>query len=66
MDAAFKTAPFSGYTTAQLTRFLNVGAMDDAKANAMAAELVRREAVASGDRSKMTPGERLRAAQSAA
>lgn len=63
-DAAFKTAPFPGYTTEQLEQFLS-GPNDPAVADRMRAEIARRERVAAGDRSVMTPGERLRAAREA-
>lgn len=58
MDAAFKTAPFPGYTTAELEAFIARGS---AKAPAMRLEIERRAKVAAGDRSVMTDGERLRA-----
>ena len=64
-DAAFKTAAFPGYTTAQLRAFIDKEHafethMEDDKYYAMCAELERRERVAGGDVSVMTDGERLR------
>ena len=58
-DAAFKTAPYAAYTTAQLRAFIAEGRGNDV----MAAEITRRERRDAGDRSVMTPGERLRSAQ---
>lgn len=64
-DAAFKTAAFPGYTTKQLRNIIAArkaeGFSDDAQnSSAMRAEIARREAVAQGDESQMTAGERLR------
>ena len=59
MDSAFATAPYSGYTTDQL----RVMAQTSANAAKMLAEIDRRERVAAGDVSVMTPGERLRHAR---
>lgn len=75
-DAAFKTGAYPGYTTAQLRAALdrkedeasgmcNTIPFTDRKnaeevAKKMRAEITRREAVAAGDVSVMTPGERLR------
>jgi len=58
MDSAFETAPYSGYTTDQLRQMVS---RPSANARAMWAEIDRREAVAAGDLSRATPGERLRA-----
>jgi hypothetical protein len=56
-DAAFATAKYPSYTTAQLEGFIAEG-----KGNAaMVGEIERRAAVAAGDFSRATPGERLRA-----
>lgn len=60
-DAAFKTGKYPGYSTAQLREF--VAEQNDRSPGitvAMQAEIARREAVAAGDTSQMTPGERLR------
>jgi hypothetical protein len=59
-DAAFPTAKYPAYTTAQLESFVAAG---NANAAAMSAEIARRARVAAGDRSVMTAGERLRAAR---
>lgn len=57
-DAAFKSAPFAGYTTKELeVRMINA---DDVTAAKMRAEIERRAKRDAGDRSVMTPGERLR------
>ncbi len=60
MDSAFATAPYSGYTTDQLRQMVS---RPSANARAMWAEIDRREKVAAGDMSVMTPGERLRHAR---
>lgn len=67
MDAAFKTAPFPGYTTAELKaavarrreepRILTNNHMIDQ----LEAEIERRAKVEAGDYSVATDGERLRA-----
>lgn len=57
MDSAFATAPYSGYTTDQLRQMVSRPSANAAK---MWAEIERRERVAAGDVSVMTPGERLR------
>jgi hypothetical protein len=59
MDAAFKTAKYPAYTTAQLKKFIaeGVDADDEAK---MTAEIERRAKRDAGDTSVMTPSERLR------
>jgi len=62
MDSAFKTAPYSGYTADQLRQMTSNPSSDDA-ARKMWAEIDRREAVAAGDMSRATVGERLRYAQ---
>jgi len=55
MDNAFASGKFPGYTLEQLRGMqLNHDVL---------CEIERREAVAAGDVSKMTPGERLRAAR---
>ena len=56
MDSAFETAPYSGYTTDQLRQMVSKPSANAAK---MWAEIDRREAVANGDTSVMTAGERL-------
>lgn len=61
MDSAFPTADYPGYTTNELREFLRKKP-DNAK---MSAEIERRERVAQGDVSVMTPGERLRYARKA-
>ena len=58
-DAAFQTAPYPGYTTAQLTAAIAAGRGNPI----MLAEVARRAARDAGDASVMTPGERLRAAR---
>ena len=60
MDSAFKTAPYSGYTTDQLRQMVS---KPSAKARDMWAEIDRREAVANGDMTHATAGERLRYVQ---
>jgi hypothetical protein len=60
MDSAFKTAPYSGYTTDQLRQMVS---KPSAKAREMWAEIERREAVAAGDMTRATAGERLRYVQ---
>lgn len=57
MDSAFPTAPYPGYTTAELEAAVAAGRGNPV----MLGELERRRAVAAGDRSQMTAGERLRA-----
>lgn len=64
-DSAFKTAAYPGYTTAQLRAFIadpDGGSQENNKAiaDAMTAEVLRRDRVAAGDVSVMTNGERLR------
>ena len=58
-DAAFATAAYPAYTTAQLEAAMERG-VDDVTKTKMVAEISRRARVADGDRSVMTPGERLR------
>lgn len=59
MDAAFATAKYPTYTTAELQAFVAEG-----RGNiAMIAEIARRGAVERGDVSQMTRAERLRAAR---
>jgi hypothetical protein len=57
MDNAFKSRPFPGFTLAQLIAKVEAGSTDPRILD----EIARREAVAAGDVSKMTPSERLRA-----
>lgn len=59
-DAAFATAAYPGYTLAELVAFVVEGRDTTGK---MLAEIARRERVAKGDVSAMTPGERLRASR---
>lgn len=59
-DAAFKSAPYPGCTTAQLREFVADPDRDPISAEVMRREIERREMVAAGDVSVMTPGERLR------
>lgn len=61
MDNAFKGRAFPGFTLAQLVAKVAAGC-DDAR---IIGEIARREAVAAGDVSKMTAGERLRFASAA-
>jgi hypothetical protein len=71
-DSAFKTAPYSGYSTPQLREF--VAKIDDMnnptlevqnRRSVMFAEIERRERVEAGDVSVMTDGERLRRVRTA-
>ena len=55
--AAFNTAPYAAYTTAQLAAAVSEGRGTDK----MVGEIARRAKVAAGDYSVATPGERLRA-----
>lgn len=57
MDNAFTGRAFPGFTTAQLKAIVAAGNGSDK----MVAEITRREAVANGDMSKASAGERLRA-----
>ena len=61
MDNAFSGRAFPGFTTAELVAKVAAGS-DDAR---IIAEIARRKAVAAGDVSKMSPGERLRFARAA-
>lgn len=65
-DSAFKTAPFPGLTTSQLEAAYaeksSIPGFGEVAAK-MQAELDRRFAVANGDKSVMTDGERLRFAK---
>lgn len=75
MDAAFKTAAFPGFTTQKLRERVAGWEVNNAAARAaglhagvdiyerMRSEIERREKVAAGDVSVMTPGERLRHAR---
>lgn len=62
-DAAFKTAAFPGFTTAQLRAALDDGGRDRISRNKIETEIARRDRVAAGDVSMMTDGERLRFAR---
>jgi len=62
-DSAFKTAPYPSYTTAQLRERAADPQTSDATAILMQNEIERRDRVAAGDRSIMTPSERLRFAK---
>lgn len=57
-DSAFKSAPFSGYTTEEL--LASIARNNDKIGNHMQAEVDRRVKVKAGDITVMTPGERLR------
>lgn len=57
----FNTAAFPAYTLAELERIVDGNGGTDA----MVAEIERRRAVAAGDMTRATPGERLRAARAA-
>ena len=57
-DAAFATAKYPAYTTAQLQAFIAEGSSNSV---AMETEVARRILVEAGVRSVMTSGERLRA-----
>lgn len=59
-DTAFKTAPFPGFTSAQLRAALDDGGRDRISRDKIETELARRDRIAAGDVSMMTPGERLR------
>jgi hypothetical protein len=63
-DAAFATAAYPAYTTAQLEAAMERG-VDDVTNAKMVAEIARRAKRDAGDRSVMTPGERLRALRAA-
>ena len=56
MDSAFATAPYPGYTTAQLQAAVAAGRGNPV----MLAEIERRALRDAGDMSVMTAGERLR------
>lgn len=60
MDAAIKSHPYPGYTTAELLRLATDG---HPAYDAMLAEIARRQKAAAGDISVMFPTERLRYAQ---
>lgn len=64
MDAAFNSAPFAGYTDADLRHRLETHELTSvnhiAQAARFRAELDRRAKRDAGDTSVMTPGERLR------
>jgi hypothetical protein len=59
MDSAFPSAPFASFSTAELVRYVGSG-IETPIAKRMRDEIARREKVAAGDVSVMTPGERLR------
>lgn len=71
-DAAFRSAKYPGYTTAQLKQVLidskggDVRGITEDHRFEMADEIARRSKVADGDVSVMTSGERLRFARSKA
>lgn len=67
-DAAFKTAPYAGYTTDQLSDAAHAATRrdDTVTADKMRQEIYRRERVKSGDMTDAFPGERLRYARSQA
>jgi hypothetical protein len=56
MDASFETGKYPGYTLAQLISFVESGEGNEK----MVDEICRRKKVASGDKSVMTSGEKLR------
>lgn len=56
-DAAFTTARYPGHSTDELKAAIEAGRDENGW---MAEEIARREKVAAGDVSVMTPGERLR------
>jgi hypothetical protein len=58
MDAGFKSGMFPGFTLAELVAKVAAGQGSEK----MAAEIARRQAVAAGDMSKASDGERLHAA----
>lgn len=58
-DAAFKTGAYPAYTIDELKAFV-AQVREPSIAAVMTAEIARRERVAAGDISAMTPGERLR------
>lgn len=60
MDSAFKSAPYSGYTTRELQQSFRRQENEETR-DKMLAELVRRRRVAAGDMSVATDGEKLRA-----
>lgn len=66
MDAAFKTAKYPGYTTAELQKILvdskggNMAGITEDHRFEIADEIARRAKVKAGDVSVMTDGERLR------
>lgn len=71
MDAAFPTAKYPGYTTAELGLKVirheeGTTTLPAAMLAGIKAEIARRAKVKAGDRSVMTPGERLRAARKGA
>lgn len=59
MDNAFSGRAFPGFTTAELVAKIDAGCNDPR----IVAEVARRKAVAAGDVSKMSDGERLRFAK---
>ncbi len=59
-DSAFKSAPYSGYTTKELEAFVAAN-RTTSNISRLKAEIARRAAVAAGDFSNSTDGERLRA-----
>lgn len=61
-DSAFKSAPYSGYTSTELVQMSQV-CTDIERRDVMISEIKRRIKVANGDWSVMTDIERLRHAQ---
>lgn len=61
-DAAFKSAPFAGFTTKELEAAIARGSLNG-MGDKMRAEIERRAKRDAGDVSVMTPGERLRHVQ---
>jgi hypothetical protein len=59
---AFNTAPYSAYTTAELNARIAQGGAPEK----MIGEVARRAAVAAGDMTVATPGERIAAVRKAA
>ena len=65
-DSAFQTGAYPGFTLAELEAKVDRAEVNGQTAPAaMVAEIARRKRVRAGDRSVMTPGERLRTARAA-
>lgn len=65
-DSAFKTGAYPGYSIEELRERVSAyefWELSPDKVDAMRREIARREAVAAGDVSQMTAGERLRYAR---